>query len=263
MIKNLFNKKTKDLSKPYPKDTIQHILNDKLPRHVAVMMDGNGRWATEQDKPREFGHRNALKSVEETIQSCIELKIPYLTLYAFSTENWQRPLQEVEALMDLFVSTIHNKLNELIKNDIRFLVIGDIDRLPVRCQEVIKEAVAITQKNKTLQLIVALSYSGRWDIVQAIKKLMKDILDKKVQPQDINPSLFQTYLSTYPLPDPDVLIRTGGDMRISNFYIWEVAYTEIVIVEKYWPQFRKSDFYEAILTYQKRERRFGKLNHNI
>lgn len=264
MIKDIFKGKADNLHpKTYPTDTLPHLLTDKLPTHIAVVMDGNGRWAARQGKTRAFGHKNALQSAEETIQGCIELHIPYLTLYAFSTENWQRPQQEIDLLMELFADTIRNKLNELAKNDIRFLVIGDIERLPPDCQEIVKEALATTNQNKTLQLTIALSYSGRWDIVQATKKLVTDIINKKIYTKDINADLFKSYLSTHATPDPDLLIRTGGDMRISNFMLWQTAYTELYFSDIYWPQFRKANLYQAIASYQKRERRFGKVCHSL
>ncbi|OJW66642.1 MAG: di-trans,poly-cis-decaprenylcistransferase [Candidatus Amoebophilus sp. 36-38] len=224
------------------------------------MMDGNGRWAAKQSKPRVFGHMSSLQSVEETIAGCVELQIPYLTLFAFSTENWERPQEEVNTLMQLFLNTVRDKLNDLLKNNIKLKVIGDINRLPQDCQIELRKAIEATQNNKGLELVVALSYSGRWDIVQAAKSLAHDVLNHKINVNDITNKSFQQYLSTKNVPDPDLLIRTGGDMRISNFLLWQLAYTELVIVEKYWPEFRKEDLYKAVINYQQRDRRFGKIN---
>jgi undecaprenyl diphosphate synthase len=234
---------------------------DKLPQHIAVMMDGNGRWAAKQGKPRVFGHMRSLQSVEETLKACVELKIPYLTLYAFSTENWERPQEEVAALMQLFRTTVRDKLDDLLKNGIKLQVIGDIDRLPQDCKKELLSAIEATQNNKGLHLIVALSYSGRWDITQASKKLASDVIKHKINVHDITSDVFEQYLSTRNIPDPDLLIRTGGDMRISNFLLWQLAYTELIILDKYWPEFRKEDLYKAVINYQHRDRRFGKIKH--
>lgn len=231
----------------------------KLPQHVAIMMDGNGRWAAQHGKPRVFGHMNALQGVEEAITACIELGIPYLTLYAFSTENWQRPQEEIVALMQLLKTTIHDKLPAFIKNDIKLQLIGDLSRLPEDCQIEVANAIEATCNNKSLHLVIALSYSGRWDILQATQALVADAIKNQIKVSDIDASFFQKYLSTHHIPDPDLLIRTGGDMRISNFLLWQLAYTELLILKKYWPEFRKADFYQAIITYQQRDRRFGKV----
>lgn len=233
---------------------------NKIPRHIAVMMDGNGRWAAKQGKPRIVGHMSSLQSVEETIVGCVELQVPYLTLYAFSTENWERPQAEIDTLMQLFLSTIRDKLDDLLKHNIKLKVIGDINRLPQDCQIELRKAIAATQNNTGLKLIVALSYSGRWDIVQAARSLAQDVLNHQIHVDDITNESFQQYLSTQQVPDPDLLIRTGGDMRISNFLLWQLAYTELIILEKYWPEFRKEDLYKAIINYQQRDRRFGKVN---
>ncbi len=249
---------------PHSPDSQSHVPKEKLqveklPQHVAIMMDGNGRWAAQQGKSRVFGHMNALQSVEEAITASIEIGIPYLTLYAFSTENWQRPQEEIDTLMYLLRTTIHDKLPEFIKNDIKLQVIGDMSRLPHDCQIELSNAMQATRNNKGLHLMIAMSYSGRWDIVQATQALVADAIKHQVKASDIDASFFQKYLSTYDIPDPDLLIRTGGDMRISNFLLWQLAYTELLILEKYWPDFRKADFYQAIITYQQRDRRFGKV----
>ena len=240
-------------------DLKKMLLIDKLPKHVAVMMDGNGRWARKQGKPRVFGHKHSLQSVEEAIKVSVELGISYLTLYAFSTENWERPQQEVDTLMRLIVNTLSEKLTDLVKNNVVLQVIGDIKRLPKNCQNEIFKAIEATRANTGLRLIVALSYSGRWDIMEASKALAADILNHKIKPDDINTEIFKQYLSTKNIPDPDLLIRTGGDMRISNYLLWQFAYTELVFLEKYWPDFRREDFLKALITYQQRDRRFGKI----
>jgi len=236
---------------------------NQLPQHVAVMMDGNGRWAVKQGQPRIFGHKHALKSVEETIRCCADLNISYLTLYAFSIENWQRPADEVNALMQLFVTNLHAQLDELVKNNVKLRAIGDHSLLPTDCQEALQKALQATQHNTGLQLIIALSYSGRWDITQATRKIAQEVAKGKLKPEDIDNFLFQQHLATHDIPDPDLLIRTGGDYRISNFLLWQLAYTEILIVEKFWPDFRAADLYAAIIQYQKRERRFGKIVSNL
>jgi undecaprenyl diphosphate synthase len=222
-------------------------------------MDGNGRWAKQQGKPRLFGHLNSVKSVEYAIKGCAELNIPYLTLYAFSTENWQRPEEEVTGLMTLMAETINEKLAYLIENDIKLQVIGDIESVPASCKKLITDAIQATSDNNRLTLTICISYSGRWDIVQAVHSLVNDIQTQQIHVKDISEAFFAQYLSTSNIPDPDLVIRTGGDLRISNFLIWQVAYSELVIVKKYWPDFQEADFYQAVINYQKRNRRFGKV----
>jgi undecaprenyl diphosphate synthase len=239
------------------KEAIQRA---KLPQHIAVMMDGNGRWAQKQGKPRIFGHQNALQSIQELIEGCIELGIPYLTLDAFSTENWGRPSEEVTAIMELIPISLQSTLSRFMENDVKLTVIGEIERLPTYCQEALYKAIEDTKHNKKLHLIVALSYSGRWEISQAAKRIAQEVNQGKIKLADINSELFQNYLSTAGIPDPDMLIRTGGAMRVSNFLLWQIAYTELIIIPTYWPDFRKKHLYEAIVTYQKRERRFGKVH---
>ena len=236
------------------------IQPDNLPQHVAVMMDGNGRWAKKQGQPRIFGHRHSLKSLREVIEGCTELGIPYLTLYAFSTENWARPKEEVTVLMELFSTTLQSELTNVMDNDIKLTAIGDIPRLPQHCQEALRKAIEATKYNKGLHLTVALSYGGRWEIAEAAKAIAQDVLASNISPADINAELFQHYLSTKDIPDPDLLIRTGGDLRISNFLLWQIAYTELFIAPEYWPEFRKKHLYEAIAAYQKRERRLGRIS---
>lgn len=239
------------------------IDKNNLPNHIAVIMDGNGRWAKRQGARRIFGHQNAIKAIRDISEGCAELGIKYLTLYAFSTENWKRPKAEIKGLMELLVATIRKETETLIKNNIKLNAIGDIDSLPVKCQRELSEAMEITKDNSGLTLILALSYSGRWDIVQGIKRLLKDVKKELICEEDINQQLFSRYLSTSNIPDPELLIRTSGEMRISNFLLWQMAYTEIYITEVLWPDFRKAHLTEAIMSYQKRERRFGKISEQV
>ncbi len=233
---------------------------ENLPEHIAVIMDGNGRWAKKKGAMRIFGHQNAIQAVRDICEGCAELGIHYLTLYAFSTENWARPKQEVDSLMRLLVNTIRSETETLRKNNIRLTSIGDIDSLPKKCQIELNEAQEITTINSGLNLILALSYSGRWDIIHGIRELIKDIKNHRISENDINPELFSHYLSTRGVPDPELLIRTSGEMRISNFLLWQVAYTELYITDTLWPDFKKENLYEAIISYQRRERRFGKIS---
>lgn len=239
------------------KETID--LNN-LPQHIAVIMDGNGRWAKNKGAARVFGHRNAIKAVREVTESCAELGIEYLTLYAFSTENWARPKKEVDALMQLLVTTIKNETKTLTKNNVRLSTIGDIARLPAVCQAELQEAIAATSQNNGLTLILALNYSGRWEILEATRKIAEDVKDERILGTDINNELFSRYLNTKNIPDPELLIRTSGEMRISNFLLWQMAYTELYITSILWPDFRKEHLFQAIISYQQRERRFGKLS---
>jgi undecaprenyl diphosphate synthase len=230
-----------------------------LPRHIAVIMDGNGRWAKEKGAERIFGHRNAVQAVKDITEACGELGIKYLTLYAFSTENWGRPKEEVEGLMELLVNTLQKEINSLLENQVRLLTIGNIDHLPKICQRNMLEAEEATKNNTGLTLLLALSYSGRLEIVKAVKRIVEDVRQEKIKPEEIDEQLFSAYLETAGIPDPELLIRTSGEMRLSNFLLWQVAYTELYITKTLWPDFSKEDLYEAICAYQKRERRFGKV----
>ena len=242
---------------------IDLVDKNNLPRHIAVIMDGNGRWAKKKGAKRIFGHQNAIKAVRDISEGSAELGIKYLTLYAFSTENWKRPKAEIKGLMGLLVSTIRNETETLIKNNIQLQAIGDLQSLPVKCQRELNEAIDITSRNNGLTLILALSYSGRWDIVQGIKRLLKDVKKGLILENDITQQLFSHYLSTSNIPDPELLIRTSGEMRISNFLLWQMAYTELYITELLWPDFRKEHLVDAIIAYQKRERRFGKISEQV
>ncbi len=235
------------------------INKENLPRHIAITMDGNGRWARTKGKFRIFGHNEGVKAVKETVEAAAEIGIKFLTLYAFSTENWSRPKKEVDALMTLLISTINKETKTLIDNNISLKTIGNIKDLPVKCQKELEESIKKTKKNNGTTLILALSYSSRWEIINAIKK----IISKKIDEKDINENMFQQYLCTKNVPNPELLIRTSGEQRISNFLLWQIAYSELYFTEKLWPEFRKEDFFEAIYNYQKRERRFGKTSEQL
>lgn len=236
---------------------------EKLPSHIAIIMDGNGRWAKGKGKLRIFGHHNGVKSVREVTEASAELGIKYLTLYAFSTENWNRPKLEIDALMELLVSTINRETKTLMENNIKLATIGDTDSLPQRCRKELLEAIKTTSINTGMTLILALSYSARWDLVQALKKITIQVEAGKIKPDDINDTIVSTHLTTADFPEPELLIRTSGEERLSNFLLWELAYSELYFTETLWPDFRKEDLYKAILNYQQRERRFGKTSEQL
>jgi undecaprenyl diphosphate synthase len=242
------------------------INKDKLPRHIAIIMDGNGRWAQKRGNQRIFGHRNAIDAVRDTVEAAAELGVEYLTMYAFSTENWKRPKMEIDALMSLLVSTINSETKTLTTNNVRLLTIGNTASLPQGVQEQLRNALETTANNTGLKLVLALSYGARWEILHAVKKLVSDVQSARLEVKDIDQS-FEKYLDTAGIPDPELLIRTSGEFRISNFLLWQIAYTELYFTETLWPDFRRENLYEAILSYQCRERRFGKtadqINNNI
>jgi undecaprenyl diphosphate synthase len=240
-----------------------HIDSDNLPEHIAVIMDGNGRWAKGKGAARIFGHKNAIKAVRDVTEGCAELGIKYLTLYAFSTENWSRPQDEVQGLMQLLVYTIKNEISTLQKNNVRLNALGDLKNLPSNCQRELAEAIEVTSGNDGLTLILALSYSGRWEIVEAAKKIALAVTNNEFKIDEIDNDVFRSFLMTGNIPDPELLIRTSGEMRISNFLLWQLAYTEIYITKTLWPDFRKSDLHEAVIDYQQRERRFGKISEQV
>lgn len=244
-------------------EPLKNIDQGNIPKHIAVIMDGNGRWAQKKGAMRIFGHKNAIKSVRETTESCAELGVKYLTLYAFSTENWSRPKLEVDALMELLVETIRKEVPTLMKNNVRLQTIGNTETLPGSCQKNLKKAIAETKENTGLTLILALSYSGRWEIVQAVKNIAKQVKEGRLEIDEIDIETFDSSLSTANIPDPELMIRTSGEMRISNFLLWQLAYTELYVTETLWPDFRKENLYEAILSYQERERRFGKTSEQV
>ncbi|CAN5176860.1 isoprenyl transferase [soil metagenome] len=232
---------------------------NNMPQHVAIIMDGNGRWAKKKGAARIFGHRNAIQAVTDVTEGCGELGIKYLTLYAFSTENWGRPKEEVDGLMELLVNTIKKEIHNLMENRVRLMTIGDITHLPAACQRNLDEAKEATKNNTGLTVLLALNYSGRWEILKATKKMAEDVRNGKLQVNDITEQTYSGYLETAGVVDPELLIRTSGELRISNFLLWQIAYTELYITNTLWPDFRKEDLYEAIYSYQHRERRFGKV----
>ena len=235
----------------------------RLPRHIAIIMDGNGRWAKERGQDRLYGHHEGVESVRNIVTTCAELGIGYLTLYAFSTENWDRPVYEVNGIMELLVNTIRMELNTFSKNNIRLSVIGDMGMLPPQCQQEMEEAMALTSQNTGLNLIMALSYSARWEIVNAARKIALDVKSGALDPIAITPEVWEKYLCTAGLPDPELMIRTSGECRISNFLLYQLAYAELYFTDTRWPDFRNEHLYQAILNYQTRERRFGKTSEQI
>ena len=230
-----------------------------IPRHIAVIMDGNGRWAKERGLPRRQGHRAGAESVREVADTCIELGVEFLTLYAFSAENWNRPPAEVKALMSLLDRFLAEKAKDLDHQQIRLLAIGQLDRLPAKTRELLDRIIARTADHRAMTLVLALSYGGREEIVDAARSLAADAAAGRLAPGDIDSSLFASRLQTTAIPDPDLLIRTSGEMRVSNFLLWQISYAEIVIVKKFWPDFRRNDLIEAVHEYQRRHRRFGAL----
>ena len=234
-----------------------------IPAHVAVIMDGNGRWAKQRGGLRVFGHQSAITAVRDTVEEAAELGVQYLTLYAFSTENWNRPALEVMALMQLLVHTIRQETGTLLKNNVRLQAIGETTSLPANCQRELAEAIELTKGGTRMTLVLALSYSGRWDLTQAARRLAADVAAGHVQPADITEQTLPAYLATAGIPDPELLIRTSGEQRISNFLLWQLAYTELYITPVLWPDFRRSHFRDALVAYQGRERRFGKTSEQL
>ncbi len=241
----------------------ENINKDKLPKHIAIIMDGNGRWAEKRGNQRIFGHKNAVAAVRDVVEASAELGILNLTLYAFSTENWKRPKTEVDALMSLLVSTIHSETKTLTENNIRLHTIGNTGSLPKSVQDQLQQAISKTSVNTGLNLILALSYGSRWEIIDAIKKLASEIEAGRLSSKDINEAVFEKFLDTTGFPDPELVIRTSGEYRISNFLLWQIAYTELYFTPTLWPDFRREHLYEAILSFQNRERRFGKTADQI
>ena len=242
---------------------IEKIDRDRLPQHVAIIMDGNGRWAKAKGKDRSFGHQEGVVSVRKIMDAATRLGVKYLTMYTFSTENWNRPEEEVQALMSLLVSAIHRETPDMMKNNIRLMAIGDLSRLRKDAYDSLQECLHTTSVNTGTTLILALSYSSRWEIVEATKQIAKDVRDQKITLDEITEEVVSSHLTTKGIPDPDFLIRTGGEKRISNFLLWQLSYAEFYFTEVYWPDFREEELYEAILYYQKRERRFGKTSEQL
>ncbi len=236
-----------------------NINPEKVPNHVAIIMDGNGRWAKSQGQDRIYGHLSGVRSVRESLEAARELGVKYLTLYAFSTENWNRPKEEVAALMDLLVKTIVGEIDELDANGVRLEAIGDLEHLPESCKKELQGGIERTKNNQEITLILALSYSSRWEIIEAIKGM----INSGVKAEEVNEELIHNYLSTHDFPDPELMIRTSGEQRISNFLLWQLAYSELYFTDTFWPEFRKNDFFEAIAEFQSRERRFGKTSEQI
>lgn len=239
------------------------INKNNIPAHVAIIMDGNGRWAKKQGKARVFGHQAGAETVRRILEVSGEIGIKYLTLYAFSTENWNRPKEEVDALMSLLVKAIHGELENLIKNQVRLMAIGNLKSLPEECQKELLNAIEKTANNKGITLILALSYSGRWEITNAIQQIAEIIQNGKLNAKEISEETICTFLNTKNIPDPDIVIRTGGEQRISNFLLWQIAYAEFFFPQKFWPEFQKEDFLQIIADYQSRERRFGKTSEQV
>lgn len=242
---------------------LEKIDKEKLPRHIAIIMDGNGRWAKEKGEDRLFGHFHGVESVRNIVEGCAELGVEYLTLYAFSTENWDRPEYEVVGLMELLVSTIRKEVESLDKNNIRLHVIGDMNMLPEYAKNELNEALEFTRDNTGLNLIMALSYSGRWELLNAVKSIAWEVKNARMNVEDIDQDILQQYLCTSAFPDPELMIRTSGEYRISNFLLYQLAYAELYFTTVRWPDFRKENLYEAILDYQNRERRFGKTSEQM
>lgn len=233
----------------------------RIPQHVAIIMDGNGRWAKERGHERCFGHQAGAETVHVIIETAARLGVGYLTLYTFSTENWNRPADEVAALMALLFDSIEE--DTLMKNDIRFRVIGEMEKLPERVRERLEACIEHTAGNGGMCLVLALSYSSRWEITRAVQQIARQVAEGKISPDEVNDELFASHLATSFMPDPDLLIRTGGELRLSNYLLWQAAYSELYFCDTYWPDFREEAFYQAIVDYQKRERRFGKTSEQI
>ena len=241
----------------------EQINLDELPQHIAIIMDGNGRWAQQKGNKRVFGHQNGVAAVRDTVEGAAELGINYLTLYAFSTENWNRPRTEIDALMSLLVTTINKETKTLQDNNVRLLAIGYIESLPKKVGKYLKKAMDETKNNTGLSLILALSYSSRWEITNAVKQIVIKVEKGEINSENIDSSLFEKFLNTAEFPEPELLVRTSGEYRLSNFLLWQIAYSELYFSETLWPDFRREHLYEAILDYQNRERRFGKIREQI
>ncbi len=244
-------------------ELLNKIDKNKLPKHIGVIMDGNGRWATEQGKPRVFGHHHAIEAVRDTVEGCAELGVDYLSLYAFSTENWKRPEMEVGALMQLLVDTIGGEMDTLMKNKIRLQAVGEISQLPDLTYQALQYGIEKTRNNDRMTLVLALNYSGQWDLLQATQQIARQVAEGRLQPLAIQAEHLATALSTHGMPDPELIIRTSGEHRLSNFFLWQAAYAEFFFSQVFWPDFRKADLYQAILDFQGRERRFGKTSDQI
>ncbi len=235
----------------------------EIPKHIAIIMDGNGRWAKKRGLPRVAGHKRGVDTVKEIVEACAEIGVKFLTLYTFSTENWKRPKDEVSTLMRLLLNSLRDRVNELNDNDIRLTTIGNIDALPAAVRKQLEFDIERTKNNKKMVLNLALSYSGRWELLEAIKQITDSAVQGKIKSEDIDEKIVSSFLTTKDIPDPDLVIRTSGEFRVSNFLLWQIAYSEFIITETLWPDFSKFDLYDAIKIFQKRERRFGKVSEQI
>jgi len=244
-------------------ELLKNIDQSRLPAHVAVIMDGNGRWAKSLGKPRVFGHKNGVQAVRETTEAAAEIGIKYLTLYAFSTENWNRPRLEVNALMTLLVDTLRKEISTLNENDIRLQAIGDLSYLPRKTYDSLMQGIENTSNNQRMTLTLALNYSSRWELTDAMKQVAHKVSTGGLKPEDVDEHVINSHLATAGMPDPELLIRTSGELRISNFLLWQIAYAELYFTDKFWPEFTKEEFKKAIIDYQKRERRFGKISEQL
>jgi len=244
-------------------DLQAQIIPEKVPRHIAIIMDGNGRWAKQKGMPRVFGHRSGVKSVREVTEAAAQIGVRYLTLYAFSTENWNRPQAEVTALMTLLVETIKGEVRELNKNGVRLMAIGELESLPASTYKTLMEGIEETKNNDRLTLVLALNYSAKWEITRAARLIAEQVKTGTISPETINETMLDAHLSTAGMPDPDLLVRTSGEARLSNFLLWQLAYAELYFTPVLWPDFRKKDLFEAILSYQGRERRFGQISEQV
>jgi len=242
---------------------LEQLDNSNIPQHIAIIMDGNGRWAKKNNRARIFGHQNGVKAVREVTEGAAQAGVKYLTLYAFSTENWNRPKAEVAALMQLLVTTIAKETKTLNKNNIRLQAIGDLKNLPGNCYSELNKAIEKTSKNDGMTLVLALSYSSKWEILEAVNGLLNHVKESRDEDLKVTEEVFNRYLCTAEIPDPELLIRTSGEYRISNFLLWQLAYSELYFTSKLWPDFRREDLWEAIADYQKRERRFGKTSEQL
>jgi undecaprenyl diphosphate synthase len=242
---------------------IEEIDKNHLPRHIAIIMDGNGRWAKAKGEDRSVGHQEGVVAVRKTVEAATAVGLRYVTAYTFSNENWNRPKEEVEALMDLLVTAIHRETPDLMKNNVRLMAIGNLRRLPAKSYNTLQDCIRQTAVNTGTTLILALSYSSKWELTEAMKQIALEVAEKKLNPDDINEELVSKYLTTHDIPDPDLLIRTGGEKRISNFLLWQMSYSEFYFTDIYWPDFREEELYKAILYYQQRERRYGKTSEQL
>ncbi len=239
------------------------IIQDRVPQHIAIIMDGNGRWAKQQGQMRTFGHQEGVKAVKDVIEGAAETGVKYVTLYTFSTENWKRPQYEIDALMELLVDSIHKETGTLLEKGIKLMAIGDLEALPKSCREQLQSTLDSTAKCDKMTIILALSYSARWEILQATKKIAEKIKSGDLNVEDINEETFNNELCTVNVPDPELLIRTSGELRISNYLLWQIAYSELYFTPKLWPDFTREDLYAAIIDYQQRERRFGFISEQL